>query len=122
MSSIEHCRRINDVLALRGIPYPPCGFDIGPGWLPIVEQALDEMIAAGWDRQLDQTKQKFCTLRLYLRPQVGRDAASHEAIEAAVDRAVAECDYTCEDCGRPHGLEVPRSGVALCPDCAKEPK
>lgn len=105
-----HHANVERACESRGIAWPQCGFDIGPGWLPIVERALDEMIAAGWDRDLQQVKQKFCGLRIYI-------GESNEAIVAAIHKAEAECAKSCEHCGKPHGLEIPKLGSALCEEC-----
>lgn len=54
------------ILNRFGISRPPCGFGIGLGWMRVVENALEEMINAGWDKDLHQVKQKFCQLRIYI--------------------------------------------------------
>lgn len=105
----------------RGIEYPRCGFDISPGWMPIVKQALEEMIEAGWDKQLSQAKQKFCQLRIYY-DSTGWDPehpahATYLKLKEIVKKAEALCDIACEACGEPHGMQVPASGSALCPVC-----
>lgn len=55
-----------NVLERLGIDNPRCGFGIAMGWMPTVERALEKMIAAGWDKDLHQVKQKFCGLRIYI--------------------------------------------------------
>lgn len=98
------------MLAVRGIKYPRCGFDIEPGWYPHVVAALDGMIAAGWDKELAQVKQKFGGLRIY----IGKGS---DDIYRIIRETETLCDALCEECGAPHGLKVPLSGMALCDPC-----
>jgi len=49
-----------------GIAPPRCGFGIGLGWIASVERAFEKMVAAGWNKDLHQVKQKFCGLRIYI--------------------------------------------------------
>lgn len=49
-----------------GIKHPRCGFGVGLGWMPVVEECLKKMVALGWDKDLHQVKQKFCGLRIYI--------------------------------------------------------
>ena len=102
--------RIPTLLSRLGIAYPTWGFYIGDGWLPIVENALERMIVAGWDRNLAQVKQKFGGLRIYI-------GYTNEAITRIIREAESACDKACEHCGALHGLEVPLSGLALCKEC-----
>lgn len=46
---------------------PKCGFYINKEWEPIVEELIQELIKAGWDKRLDQAKNKFGALRFYIR-------------------------------------------------------
>ena len=103
-------QKVEALLKPRGIEYPECGFHVGDGWLPIVEEALDKMIAAGWDKQLDQVKQKFCGLRIYT-------GIASDEVRKIIAKAEAKANIACEHCGQPHGLEIPRGGIALCPAC-----
>lgn len=97
-----------------GIDAPPSGFDIGPGWLPIVEYALEEMVAAGWDKRLGQVKQKFCRLCIYL------DGATNEGIESIIAEAEVEADATCERCGKEREGRGSATGMALCSRCKED--
>lgn len=101
----------DDILAKHGIARPECGFCVGHGWLPIVDRALGDMIAAGWDKTLFQVKQKLCGLRIYIGP-------ASRAVRAIIERAEHEAARACEKCGKPHGGPVyPRFGRALCEAC-----
>lgn len=102
---------VDSLLAELGIDYPPCGFHIGRGWLPHVAGALRRMCAAGWAKDLAQVKQKFGGLRLYTTNVVSAE------VQAIIDEVELICDDLCEECGEPHGLRVPLSGLALCEGC-----
>lgn len=102
--------KVDELLKRLDIKYPPCGFYIGDGWFPIVAQALEAMVLAGWDRDLQQVKQKFCGLRIYIGER-------HEPSELIIRYAVQRCSVACEDCGKPHGLDNPMWGRALCEAC-----
>ncbi len=103
--------RAKAFLESRGIAFPRSGFGILPGWQDAVEHALDEMIAAGWDKDLHQVKQKFGGLRIYVAP------FANDEVRAIIKRTEALVDTLCEYCGNLHGRTIPLSGNALCPDC-----
>ena len=107
--------RIKAFLESRGIQEPPCGFYVGDGWLETVEATLDEMIGAGWDRVLQQVKSKFCGLRIYIGKA---DREVRDLISAAEEL----CSRMCEQCGAQHGLKIPMTGIALCPECKDKKK
>jgi hypothetical protein len=109
----EENRQAEAILAKYEISQPSCGFYVGLGWIPIVDKALGDMIAAGWNKGLAQVKSKFCTLRIYI------DGSTPE-IDAIIGKAEAACALACENCGQPHELNVPMSGVALCKVCREE--
>lgn len=83
----------------RQISPPRCGFWVGRGWLPIVFAALDKMIAAGWDRELYQVKQKFGGLRIYI-------GAASDEVSGIIRDAERQCAATCEASGQPHTIAV----------------
>jgi hypothetical protein len=85
---------VEALLARHRIAYPRSGFTVGEGWLPIVDVALGRMVAAGWDRELHQVKEKLGGLRIY----IGQGSDELKAIIAA---AAAEAARTCECCGDP---------------------
>jgi hypothetical protein len=63
----ERCHAESERILRRfDIPNPRCGFSVGLGWMPMVERALEKMVAAGWNKELAQVKQKFCQLRIYI--------------------------------------------------------
>lgn len=86
---------------------------IGRGWHPIVIKLCDQLVEAGWDRQLHQVKEKFGGLRFYI-------GKSNEKIQALIEEAENKCDKTCEECGA-EGKLMNTGGwdKTLCSLCAK---
>lgn len=82
------------------------GFQVGPGWRPIVLRLLDDLRRAaegdGAPVRIRQIKEKFGELRVYVR---GGGQAALDAIGAAEQEASA----TCETCGAPGRLRRARS-------------
>lgn len=67
---------------------------VGAGWVPILERLATRLIQLGWDRRVQQIKEKFGGLRFY------SDSLNGEMSEA-VRAAAAEAERTCEECGAP---------------------
>jgi hypothetical protein len=72
--------------------------DIGPGWLPIIADALGKMLAIDPELEVRQIKQKLGGLRIYYR------SGYWEELQAVVGEAERLCATTCEICGRRGGL------------------
>ncbi len=90
--------------------YSGFGGSVGEGWLPILDRLAEDLVRMGWDRQLDQVKEKFGTLRFYLR-------ASTAEMGERIDRAISESGRTCENCGAP-GRRAGRGWIrTLCEPC-----
>lgn len=70
-------------------------FSIGDGWLQLVHDLIEEAIAAGWDKQICQVKEKFGGLRFYT------NAASKEVYDV-INKYEKKSFETCETCGE-HG-------------------
>jgi hypothetical protein len=107
------------------------------GWIPILDRLAADLIVLGWDRTLDQVKQKFGGLRFYIGSRVvidihtgaalrtidlstGKRAAA-EAIAHRIAEATKESLTTCEECGAP-ARAAPVGGEhgwieTLCPRC-----
>ena len=39
---------------------------VDEGWLPLIKEMIDELLAAGWDKRVHQSKEKFGGLRCFL--------------------------------------------------------
>jgi hypothetical protein len=62
----RHINNLRPLLDKYQIPEPEIGSDCRPEWVPYLDKMFAELIAAGWDRQLGQIKQKFSECRIYL--------------------------------------------------------
>lgn len=72
-------------------------FNVDDGWLPIVKKCIEDCIAAGWDRQICQVKEKFGGLRFYI------NSASNE-VHDIITESQRESYAVCETCGEPGSL------------------
>jgi hypothetical protein len=66
---------------------------VGDGWLPLIKEMIDELLAAGWDKRLHQSKEKFGGLRFYIDSP--NDGLHH--IIAKYERKSYDI---CEKCGK----------------------
>lgn len=113
--SLLPCKTLDELFARYGIPNPPVVSDCLPGWLPLVEELVQDLIKMGWDKDLHQIKEKFGTLRFY----IGEDTPEMRTrIMDAEKRTLSICDtcgafaqlikrpnwvVRCDDCYRKHG-------------------
>ena len=72
-------------------------FCIGPGWNGLVKELIEKAIAAGWDRQICQVKEKFGGLRFYIN-------GAPEEVWALIREAEEKSYEICEECGEPGEL------------------
>ncbi len=105
--------QIYDLLKKYGIENPRCGAGCGDGWLPMIEELIQKLIAAGWDKDCTQIKEKFGGLRFY----IGAGTSEiHNLCAEYEDRSFK----VCEACGAP-GKVVGTDWIAtLCDGCAKK--
>jgi len=68
----------------------PCSCD--DGWLQLIHDLIEELLAAGWDKQIKQIKEKFGGLRFYI------GAATSEVHKIITKYEVLSYEI-CEDCG-----------------------
>lgn len=73
-----------------------CGFYVGPGWLPILDELGAELERLGVHVQ--QVKEKFGGLRVYT------DADGTEEVDTLIREACRRANKTCEECGEPGTL------------------
>ena len=90
---------IEELLIKYEIDYPPCGASCGEGWFSLIEKLFQDLIAAGWNRELFQLKEKFGSLRIYVN-----DAS--DSIYELIDKAENASSSICEVCGRQGGIQM----------------
>jgi len=83
--------KVSEILKLETV-----GNVCGPGWLPIIQKALEEINNINPNIEILQIKEKFGGLRLYVG-NIG-DVDTTE-IKKIVRHAERECSMTCEYCG-----------------------
>lgn len=98
---------------------PRCGFSTGPGWARPIEKCFEKMIAAGWNKDLAQVKEKFCHLRIYIGSEFPIQRDIYDNLQSIIDNAVVECSVLCECCGGPRDPKQ-NYGAAFCDGCKKE--
>ena len=93
-------------------------FECGPGWHPLVKDALTRIEALG-NANLDvlQVKEKFGGLRIYL-------SLDNDETDAIITEAEQEALKTCEACGSRESVELRGGGwlQTLCNPCEEKRK
>jgi len=71
-------------------------FQVGEGWYPILKCLIEELIQAGWNKEIFQCKEKFGGLRFYINENIiGGDMNLNRIISK-----YEELSYNfCEVCG-----------------------
>ena len=82
-------------------------FAIGPGWYGLVKELIEKAIAAGWDRQICQVKEKFGGLRFYIN-------SAPDEVRALIKEAENKSYEICEVCGEPGEMRHGGWIVTLC--------
>ena len=87
-----------------------------PGWWPLLVEAHERISRIDPGYQVDQFKEKFGGLRLYIRP-------SDRGLMREIDRVVGDLEgcsqRMCERCGRPGTLRKGRWVKTLCDEHAE---
>ncbi len=104
---------IDQLLEEFGIKYPRCGAHVPDGWFSLIRPLIEELIAAGWDKELDQIKEKFGGLRFY----VGN---TNDVIRQIISRTEALSFKTCEVCGAEGKRRAGGWILTLCDKHAKD--
>lgn len=94
-------------LKRHGLAYPVCGCYVGPGWIPLLDELVTDLVALGWDKDLQQVKQKFGGLRFYI-------GDGTEEIYARISQAERASFYVCEECSGPAQNRTPEGWVTSC--------
>jgi hypothetical protein len=89
---------------------PRCAGSVGPGWVPLVESLIQDLIAMGWDKRLAQVKEKFGLLRFYI-------SAGTEEMRNRIGKAEGDSALICEDCGAAGTLQGENWVRTLCSSC-----
>lgn len=104
---------IYKLLEKHGIKAPRCGAGCGMGWIPLIDTLIQELIAAGWDKDCAQIKEKFGGLRFYI-------GAGSDEIHDIISKYEKLSYKTCEACGNP-GKSTSSGWIkTLCEEHAKE--
>lgn len=74
------------------------GWEVGPGWLSLMEEVLHEIDQVAPDTEVTQIKEKFGTLRVYVANK------KDDVVKAILRRAEARSAMICEVCGQEGGL------------------
>lgn len=99
--------------------HPECSGSVGNGWVPVLEQAFQELFAIGWDGKVDQIKEKFGSLRFYIPPRDGVSEDLYKAWMSIVSGTEKQSYYICETCGA-EGKRCSANGTwvkTLCRPC-----
>lgn len=80
---------------------------VGDGWLGILDRMAGDLVALGWDRDLQQVQERFGRLQVI----IGRGNA---ALYARVRSAEDESAVTCETCGAPGLCRNGRAPYTAC--------
>jgi len=67
-------------------------FSVGPGWYGLLKKMIEEAVAAGWNKELCQSKEKFGGLRFYIN---GASREVHDIIHKYENMSYK----ICEECG-----------------------
>lgn len=99
---------LEEVFEKHGVTDPYGISGVGPGWVPLVDKLIADLIELGWDKDLHQCKEKFGGLRFYI-------GASSPEIVNRIEMAELDSIRTCEWCGAPGKKR--RSGSWLITRC-----
>ncbi len=81
--------------------------ECGSGWLELIRDLIQELIEAGWNKEICQIKEKFGGLRFYtngMTPEMWEILAKYEK----------KAYITCEICGKPGETRDGRWISTLC--------
>jgi len=85
---------------------------VGKGWAEIIKNLMSDLNDLGWNRDIQQVKEKFGMLRFYM-------GEGSREMHDRVDEAEELSGKTCETCGEP-GTPSSDGGFwvkTICPKC-----
>lgn len=86
---------------------------VGPGWKDLLTDLHTNLLVLVPDYAVTQVKEKFGGLRIYLSYPAGTDTSAPEAL---VDKAEADSEHVCEQCGKPGTTGGTYWLKTLCPE------
>jgi hypothetical protein len=107
-----------DEIVATKMAEPNAGAWIGDGWKPLIERANREIELEGGEYEILQIKEKFGTLRFYIRVISGDE----QYINQMARMAETASFFVCENCGTLDGVETgsPPGWIrTLCQSCGK---
>lgn len=89
-------------------------FSFSEGWYALTAQLIKDCLAAGWDGELYQSKEKFGGLRFYI-------GSGNETIWNIIQKAEGDSYGTCEMCGTTEQIGHTRGWIStFCKPCAEK--
>lgn len=83
--------------------------DVGPGWRGLLDRLHTDITVLAPDYEVDQVKEKYGALRIYL-------TGCSDDVELLLDNAEAESQHICEECGNPGETGGQYWLKTLCPE------
>ncbi|MCK9597110.1 hypothetical protein M0R19_08055 [Candidatus Pacearchaeota archaeon] len=91
-----------------------CEYECGDGWISIIEEAIEKLEKADPEIVIEQVKEKFGELRIYIESV---NEETREIIRSIINEAEIKANKTCECCGKPGKLRQSGWWKTLCDDC-----
>ncbi len=88
-------------------------FGVGNGWLGLIKDLIEKAIAAGWNKQTTQVKEKFGGLRFYIN-------GAPDEVHNLISEAETASQEICEECGNPGKLQTTGWWQTLCEEHIKK--
>jgi len=85
-------------------------FSVNDGWLQLLKDMIEELVANGWDKQICDVKEKFGGLRFYTN-------AVNSKCQDIVSKYESLSFKTCETCGEPGEVRPSAWILTLCDKC-----
>jgi hypothetical protein len=83
---------------------------VSKGWIPLLEECVEELFEAGWDGKFDQIKQKFGGLRFYI-------PSNDPVLLSIISNYENKSMETCEGCSAPGRTRGGYWLETLCDEC-----
>jgi len=94
-------------------PYELFGWEIGKGWVPLVQELIEDLKKLEWDGTILQIKEKFGGLRVYI-------GCGTDQIWDRISKAEQDSYSICEECGATGKRRGSGWIRTLCDPCAKK--